>query len=132
MKLQVKNGDIAEQDVDAIVVNLFEGVSKPDGSTHSVDKLLNGAITNLIELGEIRGKSGELTLIHTQGVIKPKRVVVAGLGLKEKFDQDVIRSVSGTIARFLNSKQINNYATVLHGGGSKSIKSKYYRNITES
>ncbi|MQG15648.1 MAG: leucyl aminopeptidase [SAR202 cluster bacterium] len=132
MKLQVKNGDIAEQDVDAIVVNLFEGVSKPDGSTHSVDKLLNGAITNLIELGEIRGKSGELTLIHTQGVIKPKRVVVAGLGLKEKFDQDVIRSVSGTIARFLNSKQINNYATVLHGGGSKSIKSKYAaRSIAE-
>ena len=114
MKLQVKAGDITRLDIDAIVVNLFEGVSNPEGATQSVNKAMGGTISNLIDLGEIKGKLGELTLIHTQGVIKPKRVLVAGLGLKEKFDQDVIRSVSGSIVRFLNSKQIKNYATILH------------------
>ena len=125
MKLQVKAGDITRLDIDAIVVNLFEGVSNPEGATQSVNKAMGGTISNLIDLGEIKGKLGELTLIHTQGVIKPKRVLVAGLGLKEKFDQDVIRSVSGSIVRFLNSKQIKNYATILHGGGGGSIKTEH-------
>ena len=115
MKLNVEIGDITKQDADAIVVNLFEGISKPDGVVGLVNEYLNGTISNLIEVGEIRGKAGELTLIHTQGSIKPKRVLVVGLGRKEKFDQDVIRSTSGLIVRFLNSKQIKTYATVLHG-----------------
>ena len=37
MKLQVKAGDITEQEVDAIVVNVFEGVSQPEGATKSVN-----------------------------------------------------------------------------------------------
>ena len=122
MKLNVKAGDITKQDVDAIVINLFEGVSKPEGATKSVNESINDTITSLIESGEIRGKAGELTLIHTQDSIKPKRVLVAGLGPKEKFDQDVIRAISGSIVRFLNSKRIKTYATMLHGEGIGSIK----------
>ena len=82
MKLQVKAGDITEQEVDAIVVNVFEGVSQPEGATKSVNTAIKDIITSLIETGEVRGKSGELTLIHTQNSIKPKRVLVAGLGPK--------------------------------------------------
>ena len=122
MKLQVKAGDITEQEVDAIVVNVFEGVSQPEGATKSVNTAIKDIITSLIETGEVRGKSGELTLIHTQNSIKPKRVLVAGLGPKEKFNQDSIRSISGGIVRFLNAKKIKTYSTVLHGGGEGGIK----------
>lgn len=122
MKLNVKAGDITKQDVDAIVVNLFEGVSNPGGATGAVDKSINGAISSLIKDGEITGKLGELTLIHSQRTIKPKRILVVGLGPKEKFDSDKIRFVCGKAIRFLGEKKIKSCATILHGAGNGSIQ----------
>ena len=69
MNIKVVAGNIAEQDTSAVVVNLFEGVKEPGGATGAVDKAMGGAISDLIADGEIKGKRGELTLIHTLGSI---------------------------------------------------------------
>ena len=55
------------------MVNLFKGVQEtsPGGATGAVDKALDGVIRRLIEDGEITGKQGELTLLHTMGKIGP-------------------------------------------------------------
>ncbi|MDE2765069.1 MAG: leucyl aminopeptidase, partial [Chloroflexota bacterium] len=79
-------GDIVQTNADAIVVNLFEGVTAPEGGTGAVDRALDGAISSLIADGEITGKAGETTVIHAFGKIAAKRVVVAGLGKQERFD----------------------------------------------
>ena len=44
MDIRVVRGDIAQQAADAIVVNLFEGVTAPGGATGAVDRALDGAI----------------------------------------------------------------------------------------
>ena len=75
-------------EADALIVNLFEGVAQPGGATGVVDKALDGAITQLIAAGEIKGKSGELTLVHSLGKIPARRVIVAGLGKQAQFDVD--------------------------------------------
>ena len=100
-KIAAIAGDITQKPCDALVVNLFEGVTKPGGGTGAVDRALDGAIASLIADGEIRGKQGETTLIHTLGKLPAKRVVVAGLGKQEKFSTDVVREVSGDVARHL-------------------------------
>ncbi len=64
-----------------------------------VDKALDGAITQLIAAGEIKGKSGELTLVHSQGKISAKRVIVAGLGKQAQFNVDSVRRVSAASGR---------------------------------
>ena len=56
---------------------------------------LDRAISNLIADGELTGKEGEIVQLHTMGKIAPKRVVVVGLGKKEKFDEDTVRRVMG-------------------------------------
>ena len=117
MKLNVVAGDIAQQNVDAVVVNLFEGVTSPGGATGAVDKAMDGAISALIADGEIKGKSGEMTLIHTLGSITPKRVLVAGLGSADSFTLDGVRSVSAEAARRLNSIGVQSAATIVHGAG---------------
>ena len=61
MKINVVAGDIAQQDVGAVVVNLFEGVTAPAGATGAVDRAMGGAISALIADGEIKGKRGEIT-----------------------------------------------------------------------
>ena len=69
MQIKVVHGDISTRDVGAIVVNLFEDVKRLDGATGAVDDALDGAISSLIGEGEIKGKQGEITLIHTFGKI---------------------------------------------------------------
>ena len=49
-----------------------------------LDKSLKGKIKYLIDEKEITGKAGEVTIIHTFDDIKPKRVVLAGMGTSEK------------------------------------------------
>jgi leucyl aminopeptidase len=75
-------------------VNLFQGVTHPGGGTGAVDRALDGAISQLIEDGEISGKEGELTLLHTLGRLPSPRVLVAGLGKAEEFDLTKVRDLT--------------------------------------
>ena len=85
MEIRAISGDITQIDAGAVVVNLFEGVQSPGGATGAADRALDGAISRLIADGEIKGKKGEVTIIHTLGKIPPARVVVAGLGKQKDF-----------------------------------------------
>ena len=117
LTIDVRLAEITSIDTPALVVNIFRGVKKPDGATGAVDDALDGAITQLIQDGEIKGSAGETTLIHTFGKIKPKRVLVIGLGSQDEFDAQVIRRVSAEAVRFLRRKGICKAATVAHGAG---------------
>ena len=117
MRLTVTADDITGIETPALVVNLFEGAAKPGGATGAVDGALEGAISQLISEGEIKGKQSEITMIHTLGKISPARVVIAGLGPQDKFDAQVVRQVSGDVARYLRQKGVKRAATVAHGAG---------------
>jgi len=97
-----------------------------------VDKALDGAITQLIAAGEIKGKSGELTLVHSLGKIPAKRVIVAGLGKQAQFNVDSIRRVIAEACRFARSKAARRVATIVHGGGVGGVEpEKAAQAITE-
>ena len=117
MELKVTSGDITQFDAGAVVVNLFEGVESPGGATGAADRALDGAISALIADGEITGKKGEVTVVHTLGKMPAARVVVAGLGKREEFNAEVVRQVSGTVCRRLRSAGVRRMATILHGAG---------------
>ena len=121
MEVKVVSGDITGLSINAIIVNLFEGVKKPGGATGAVDKALGGLITKLISEGEIKGKQNELTLIHSMGKITPERVIVAGLGKKEKLTLSVIRGVTAEACRFVRRVGAKQVATIAHGAGVGGI-----------
>ena len=122
MELKVITGDITTLEVGAIIVNLFEGVKQPGGATGAVDAALDGAITGLIEDGEVTGKRSEMTLIHTLGKMSTPRVVVAGLGKQEGFSADRIRQVMGEAGRFIRKLGVRRAATIAHGAGIGGIE----------
>ncbi len=117
MKITVETGDITAADVDAVVVNLFEGVTSPGGATGAVDRTLGGVITDLIDVGETKGKLGEMTLIHTLGRMPTPRVLVVGLGPPDEFDANAVRSISAQAARYLRARNVRTAATIAHGSG---------------
>ncbi len=115
--LRVEAGDIAQFAADAIVVNLFDGVTTPAGGTGAVDAALGGAISALIADKEFTGKAGEIATLHTLGKLPAKRVVIVGLGKREKFNLDVVRGVSGAMARRLRHIGARTAGAIAHGAG---------------
>ncbi len=122
MKIEVVSGDVTQQQVGAIVVNLFEGVKEPSGATRAADEALDGAVSALIADGEIKGKLGEMTLVHTLGKMRPSRVLVAGLGRPFKFGSDTVRRVSAESTRYLRRINVDSFATVVHGAGTGGLE----------
>ena len=115
MEIQAIGGAIQEITAELIVVNLFEGVSQPAGAARIVDAALGGAIRDIIETGDFKGKLGQSALLYTRGAIPAKRVLVAGLGEKESFDLDVLRRVAASVSREVRKLGIVRYHSVVHG-----------------
>lgn len=110
-------GEITTFETDAIVVNIFDGATSPVGAGGDVDKALDGAITALIADKEITGKQNELAMIHTLGKLPSKRVVVLGLGKREKFTAETVRSTSAVVARYLRRIGAKKAAMLILGAG---------------
>ena len=124
MEIKAVAGDLTQQPAGAIVVNLLAGVTAPGGATGAVDRSLDGAISELIEAGEIKGNRGELTLIHTLGKMAPSRVLVAGLGKESDFTADTVRSVAAESCRHLRRVGVETVATVAHGAGDGGLDAR--------
>lgn len=122
MEVKVIAGDITQIEADAIVVNLFEGVGQLGGATAAVDKALDEGITRLISNGEVKGKFGEVGIIHTLGKLPAGIVAVAGLGKRQDFTLDKIRGVAGEFCRSLRKLNCHRVATILHGAGIGGIE----------
>ncbi len=125
MQVSVANKQIQATAADAIIVNLFEGVTTPGGATGAVDTALgspdgvpgNGAISHLIRLGDFTGKLNEVAVIYTHGLIPAPRVIVAGLGKRDEFTPDRIRQASGSAVRKARDLGCRRVATIVHGSG---------------
>ena len=124
MKIELVVGDIVRHKADMVVVNLFEGVKKPGGSTGAVDAALGGAISAAIRDGDFRGKWGETLLLRPGKGIASPRMLVLGLGKKEKFSLDLVRQSALPVVRLAKKLKLRTVASVLHGAGIGGLDPK--------
>ena len=95
MNVLVAQGNILEHDADLVVVNLFDGVTAPEGATGAVDRALNGQISDIISAGDFEGKLNETLYLYTQGAIPARRILLIGLGKQDDFTLDHARPGGG-------------------------------------
>ncbi len=121
MEIRVITSDVAKVEAGAIMVNLFEEAKSLDGDIATMDKALDGAISQLISQGEIKGKLSEITIIHSLGKLPAERVVIAGLGKNQELTLDKIRGVVAEACRLLQKKGVYDVATIAQGAGTADI-----------
>ncbi|MBZ0168433.1 Cytosol aminopeptidase [Candidatus Methylomirabilis lanthanidiphila] len=117
MKIEVKAQDLLAFEGDTLIVNLFEGVERPDGATGAVDQALGGSITAAIRRKEFKGKLHERLLLHTTEPRSVTRVLVIGLGKQEECTLDRVRSASAEAMRHLRGVGAKTVGSIVHGAG---------------
>ena len=117
MDLKIQSGDLTTWKGDGVVVNLFEDVTSPEGAAGSIDKALNGLISKFIGKGEIKGKLGATTIVHTLDKLPVDRVCVVGLGKQSEFTLDRARQAAAAGVKALRNAGAKNVATIIHGAG---------------
>ena len=89
---------------DSTAANLLLFVPRADdplagGAAHAIDALLDGALGLLVADGELTGKRGQVTVVHTLGRAPMTRLLVAGLGDASAIDLERVRNATATAAR---------------------------------
>ena len=116
MDIRVQQGNIAEAAADAVIVNLFEGVTQPGGATGAVDEKIGGLIRKIIAAGEFKGKLNETAVLHVDGA-PFRKVVVVGLGKQAEFSAERVRQVSASALKAAAKGNVKTVATIVHGAG---------------
>jgi leucyl aminopeptidase len=84
---------------DTLAIGLSEGEPTPfsDGA-RVLDDQLKGRLGRLAENGELQGELGKTVLLHTDGELRARRVVVAGIGKLDGVDTDALRTAASAVA----------------------------------
>ena len=111
---------------------------KPENIPFSNQFEINGSKEFLKELkdsGEISGKKGEMTLLHSLIIenftfnsqhldekLKPKRMLFVGLGDSKKVDSETLRNCSAQVAKKVESLSLTDFSLIIESSSLSDVK----------
>ena len=132
ININTSSKKLLETSLDCLIISVFENKLTEDKLFSEVDRKLDGIFKTLVKEKEITGSKGELTLVHTYDKIKPKRVLVVGLGSQESFTSTVSSKISADAIRYIKRKNFSTIGTVIHGSaGYKDLTKELCISLVE-
>ncbi len=128
MNIEVVSGRILEKNYELLVLGAFEGEDLR-GVSEEIDHALGQEISKIIKTLEFEGKPKQTSLLHTQGRISIRRILLVGLGKREEFNLEAVRTASGKTARFTRDLGVTSYATTILGDAEKIRLSSIVENL---
>jgi leucyl aminopeptidase len=104
MKIAIERTPLEKVNTEALLVVVFEDAKEE-----------RFGAAPLFESKEIQGKSLEFALIHHPVGVAAARVLLTGVGKRERFDAAELRKVVAAAARYLKSRSIRRIVAVLEG-----------------
>ncbi len=95
----VANVSAGEYKSELLILGLFSGTKKLPAGYEDIDKAVGGVLSELVELGDFSGKANETILLYPKSIKNVKRILIVGLGDREKFDLNILRQAAGTAVR---------------------------------
>jgi leucyl aminopeptidase len=89
-----------EGEPDALALPFPEGhTGSPfSNGARELDGRLEGRLQRLADAGELKGDLGSTLVLHTDGALSARRVVVAGVGKRDELDADALRTAASAVA----------------------------------
>jgi leucyl aminopeptidase len=102
MRFQVKTGAASRQRAGCIVLPVYSSGAFP-AATRNADRAARSLIKSIVRNGDFRGEVGETLLLPSVRGLACRRVLLVGLGPREKYDRKAcrkaMRSAFGSISK---------------------------------
>ncbi len=108
--------DIATDKWKLLCLGVFQDKKLSD-QQKQFDGVLNGRISEILEEDDFRGESGQTEFIRLDKDVPVKRILLIGLGERDKFTINCARHAAGTSVREAQKRRIPDFAVDLFGEG---------------
>jgi hypothetical protein len=116
--LRFARGSITEAPTRALALGVFSDVM-PSGAARAVDERLDGAISDLFRRRMFGARIGEVFVLPKgRNALSADFVAFVGLGAFDRFGDQALETAAENLIRTLIRARIEEFATVLFGGGS--------------
>ena len=123
------HGSITEVNSAAIALGVFRGVT-PSGAASALDRRLGGAITEVARRRMFGGGVGEIFIMPTgRHAITAELVAFVGLGDFDRLSDETLQAAAENLLRTFVRARVEEFATVLFGGGSGERPESALRNL---
>jgi len=119
MEIAVVETPPAGVEADVLVFPVADPVALPEAA-RELDRLVEGRLSHLVEDGELKGETGSVTLLHSDGRVSPHRVGAAGVGKNGEPDPDALRTAAAAAATRTGDVGGHSVAWVVEAGGPLS------------
>jgi leucyl aminopeptidase len=101
MDIRVLRGNLREAEAAALIVPAWDKEAARDGA---LDDATEGWVEEVYTSGEFGGAPCDLALLHRPSGLRAKRLVLAGAGKPDKFNEQALRKLAGSVVRALKTK----------------------------
>jgi len=115
VNVTVGSDDVMGYNGPALVVAVPGGEAPLDGAAARADGALDGLLSRLRAEGEVKGKVGETTVLHTMGRLPAARVILVGIGDPATLSVSDLRRAAANAARAARKAGLSAFATMLYG-----------------
>lgn len=99
MKVSLYTDDLREAPVDLLALGVFSDEPDRGLAFSHVNGGTDGALEQACRDEDFKGRPGQTLVFNVSGGISARRVLVFGLGERERYDAEVARRLAGTTAR---------------------------------
>ena len=110
MRIRAESVLSGKKKTEVLCAFCFEDTNAPMG-LEKLNKKIDQTILQSVK--EINGEKGKISIIHSHKEILSERVLIAGLGKKNKFTSDVIRDVTGIITKKIHELKIKEFSIII-------------------
>jgi leucyl aminopeptidase len=115
MRVSVEQVDCTEFETPLLAVKIFEGEADLVGPVAKVDERLGGRIADVIARGDFTGREGQtLVLYPERDSIPAERILLVGLGKRDRLDLERLRRAAATAARQAARLGVQRFASLMH------------------
>lgn len=113
MKIRSESSKPSKKKTEVLCAFVLEDSKEPFG-LGKINEKINVYVKDAVR--ETKGKIGIMSVVNTLGIISPKKILIAGIGPKNKLTSDVLRNVSGKIAQKIRSMGALEFSIIVPTG----------------
>jgi leucyl aminopeptidase len=98
VKISTNQADFSKIKVSSLIKFCTEGAFTGDSLLRELNRASKGLIKKIYATGEFEGKLNQTIVLHNIPSINAERIILAGVGGEDKFNNDSFRQAAGTVS----------------------------------